>query len=158
MQIPSSSTICCTVRFALYMALVSSFSDEMPLANRNARCHLGLPVIITNHGVYIVNSNPYEARIRNTARKQASNNQKFGFRGNGSSLAVSCLLASVPAGYTAASCSPFSRLVSIGCAQGCGWASLARRSQPEDAPCRSRRPARRRHSKASTSLCVHPQV
>ena len=59
---------------------------------------------------------------------------------------------------TAAACSPFSRLVSLGCAQGCGWASLDRRSQPEDAPCRSRRPARRRHSKASTSLCVHPQV
>ena len=73
-------------------------------------------------------------------------------------LAVELSLSGVHQLDTAAACSPFSRLVSHGCAQGCGWASLDRRSQPEDAPCRSRRPARRRHSKASPSLCVHPQV
>ena len=66
-------------------------------------------------------------------------------------LAVELSLSGVHQLDTAAACSPFSRLVSHGCAQGCGWASLDRRSQPEDAPCRSRRPTRRRHSKASTN-------
>ena len=39
------------------------------------------------HGAYIVNFNPHEARIRKhvACRKQASNDQKFGFLGNGSS-------------------------------------------------------------------------
>ena len=46
---------------------------------------------------------------------------------------VTCGCSLSPSGVrgvdTAAACSPFSRLVSLGCAQGCGWASLDRRSQ-----------------------------
>ena len=41
---------------------------------------------------------------------------------------VTCGYSLSPSGVrgldTAAACSPFSRLVSLGCAQGCGWASL----------------------------------
>ena len=61
----------------------------------------------------------------------------------------------LPAGAVAA-CSPFPRLVSLGCAQGCGWASLDRRSQPEDAACRSRHPARDETTDNARASRLHP--
>ena len=44
-QIPSSSTICRTVRFALYLVSVSRFPWKNTTCLENTRCHLGLTVV-----------------------------------------------------------------------------------------------------------------
>ena len=97
-QVAVPCTICCTVRIALYLALVSRFSGKIPLSKKNTRFHLGLPASIAIHGGYIVNFNPHEACIRNFARKLLSYHQSvsrippnFGFLGNGPSRFISAV-------------------------------------------------------------------